>query len=84
MSRYRLRITIECYDADGWHLCHDGGGESDAVVTVVKILEATASSIEGGTIALDEGRPAPTTERPYQLALPSRAQGKQQACVPFA
>jgi hypothetical protein len=53
MSRYRLRITIETHDDDGWHLAHEGGGESSAVVSVVKILEATAVSIESGYIVLE-------------------------------
>jgi hypothetical protein len=54
MPRYRIRIIIETHDDDGWHVVHEGGGESDALVTVVKILEATASSLEGGTIILDQ------------------------------
>ena len=54
LSRYRIRILIDIADDDGWQLVHEGGGESDRLSTIVTILEATASSIEGGTIVLEE------------------------------
>ena len=55
MQRYRLRITSETRTAadPDWTLCHDGGCESDRLRSIVKVLEATALSIESGYITLD-------------------------------
>jgi hypothetical protein len=54
-QQYRLRVTIKTRtDDEDWQLCHDGGCETDRLTSVVKVLEATASSIESGDIPLDE------------------------------